>query len=980
MISINILTSELSVTYIKAIFELIKNPLPSSVIESLSFPLVTLLYPESAPNSSYAQIVLTQINLIPLIEEFIPLPTFQSFLLCITRIVYFMIGYPDLQPLVINCFMLLGKAIVNRFPPKEIEVAAIPEVIENLNTITKWFTFAFSIFVGARQHKAETIINFFLLSSELTILCQQAIVYLALLGKQQQETLRSTTGYEQLDEAINEMKQKTLLLMNNMLFYINIKGLSIDMQGSPLFTFCNVLAIPAFITLKELCTTEFTSFRDILAKLYTEVFIVELLSLISNLISNSVFYHIFSPIKDMLLIDIVFVLMSSDVKEKSLITSDPEGFVSLASDVCEKQNSRIFKTEAARLLHTINKHLDGGLTFTYFLCTQTLTVYCMKTSPIQINDFPFLNQYQSSLFFTQTEPEYIVDTLLLILSNLCPLIIRREDLKKSLTEVLLNNIDNLMKSSSSLVKSRLILLLGIYACDLFQKQPETLKKIINFLLEGLIKEDKALVLLCTESLKNIIIDEDVIEELNMNMDNLLVNFASVVEVVSLSTFFELLINILKIYTNTIGSSLSLLMRALVKRIVKEHENYKMNIVITNCWNVINTICSIEGFFPFYNPEIENDLAPVFNFMGSPSSIDFEEDLMKAIALVIKRQQKISANMIKLYPMLQLIYEKNHNVLGNILQLINSYLVHGASEFSSGVLKVDQVIKMARHSLTNASEVIEASKAAILYQMVLQNLGNGLLDPYLPSIILEVLNYINTKTVEQVLLVQLYNVILSGISNNPLLGIKALEELGATQKVLNRILEDYGKFYLPYDRKVLTITLTTMISIEGLPKSIVALIPNFFVVLIEILSNQIKEEIKTHNTKDKLIIFNESACDYLDYNDLLEVVKGEEKKELTDCEDSDNEAKNPQNIIATVTEKIQTKLKKIDEYDYLHTAIKILNSRNPEAFKVWVGGLSEQQQQELKKILQSKRIVAHRQERVIITRRIVKPIHKLARKN
>jgi hypothetical protein len=48
---------------------------------------------------------------------------------------------------------------------------------------------------------------------------------------------------------------------------------------------------------------------------------------------------------------------------------DPDQFVSLALDTCDKQTSKIVKTQAAKLLETICDSIDGAVSFvTLFAC------------------------------------------------------------------------------------------------------------------------------------------------------------------------------------------------------------------------------------------------------------------------------------------------------------------------------------------------------------------------------------------------------------------------------------------------------------------------------------------------------------------------------------------------------------------------------------------------------------------------------------
>lgn len=50
------------------------------------------------------------------------------------------------------------------------------------------------------------------------------------------------------------------------------------------------------------------------------------------------------------------------------MTKDPEQFVSLALDTCDKQQSKVVKTQAAKLLEAICDNIDGAVSFITLFC------------------------------------------------------------------------------------------------------------------------------------------------------------------------------------------------------------------------------------------------------------------------------------------------------------------------------------------------------------------------------------------------------------------------------------------------------------------------------------------------------------------------------------------------------------------------------------------------------------------------------------
>lgn len=53
--------------------------------------------------------------------------------------------------------------------------------------------------------------------------------------------------------------------------------------------------------------------------------------------------------------------------------NDPEAFVNLALDTCDKQKSRVPKTQGAKLLEALCDNIDGAVSFVTLFCCQALS-------------------------------------------------------------------------------------------------------------------------------------------------------------------------------------------------------------------------------------------------------------------------------------------------------------------------------------------------------------------------------------------------------------------------------------------------------------------------------------------------------------------------------------------------------------------------------------------------------------------------------
>lgn len=55
--------------------------------------------------------------------------------------------------------------------------------------------------------------------------------------------------------------------------------------------------------------------------------------------------------------------MRTSTQELKEMIVDPEQFVNLALDTCDKQKSRVVKTQGAKLLEAICDNIDGAVSF-----------------------------------------------------------------------------------------------------------------------------------------------------------------------------------------------------------------------------------------------------------------------------------------------------------------------------------------------------------------------------------------------------------------------------------------------------------------------------------------------------------------------------------------------------------------------------------------------------------------------------------------
>ena len=67
-------------------------------------------------------------------------------------------------------------------------------------------------------------------------------------------------------------------------------------------------------------------------------------------------------------------MLKTTQSELDMVTKDPEQFVQLALDTCDKQRSKVVKTQAAKLIDTLCDNIDGSLSFITLFCCQAISI------------------------------------------------------------------------------------------------------------------------------------------------------------------------------------------------------------------------------------------------------------------------------------------------------------------------------------------------------------------------------------------------------------------------------------------------------------------------------------------------------------------------------------------------------------------------------------------------------------------------------
>jgi len=852
------LTDESALFYLNSILELIiKYSLPQVIIDQLALSLIQLLVPYDIKLIPTYQARL--LTLIPHIKQILQSyePTqipLNGLLTCIKQIFTIIFEYEELHSFMIELLKAFETIVTKEWT---VLVSETKEIVKGKNVLTtmgkcingiiEWLKVNIILFNAAKS-KVISIVSYYVYSQTIPMIIAQCIQFVVPIANQTTDTLLSSTENIEIDTPVNEMKNVALQLINTMMSYFYISGFATSIKKTDWYLLCGLLGKPILNTLLKICVAEYDRIEERCTHSLTSKFISRLLCFLTNMLEDYGFYDFFSENKINIMTNVVLVLIKITYYERQLINTDPQEFVSLGLDTCFKQKSHIPKTEAAKLLENLCDHIDGLLTFITNFCCEAIQCATSENFAEQLESNPMLSQYKIN-FLTKSTAEEIIETSLVVLADLSYLISARKDAFLVVENIMKKKI-HVLFTSSVLIRCRLALMLEYYMDKLFIGNTELFEQTLEFLIKGITAE-QAFAIQCAESMYSMIDDKDLIPRINDCLHKLFPYLTSMAETVEFPDFFGVLISVASNYGATIGVDIIHLLDVLVKRIIKEQEKEKKkNMLINRCWNVINSICENKELCPKYAGSIEDSILPLFNYLANPKDIEFGDDIINVIEILLGSQRKISENMTRIFAVLPKYFEKEDYVFDNLLMVLNHYLYYGRSHFIQNKQWIEILLVMIEKSLFATVDPVEKNNAegALLIQMIMQNLGGGIMDPYIPNLLQLIFKRLNIIIKEYYVRIQLYNAFLCTICNNGQLTL----ELDTSQLdlILTAIINERDNFNTSYDRKVLAIGLSNVLICCTIPEFADKYFPKILECIVYTLKKQRVEDMKMHIKEDE----------------------------------------------------------------------------------------------------------------------------------
>ena len=543
------------------------------------------------------------------------------------------------------------------------------------------------------------------------------------------------------------------------------------------------------------------------------------------------------------------------------------------------------------------------------------------------------------------------------------------------------------------LKHQLILFISNYSLRFFEPDSNAFEANINYLFTSLF-EMKYLLISNTsaDTIQNFfsqkIQDEYIVKETLLKVaTNNSSNFENYISNTQISNFFDVLYQIMLNFEKTDNEFFKRIFEKVCKRIhveierhfrlkfkvkkernkIKKKANEKTNlndynIIINKCFNIIRMLMHIKDFVINNNELIENSLAPLVSYMNEPAKIEFDEDIITIIYLIIMHNRKLTPLCFSLIKNLYKYCDKVGGLLLDLYLLINACLAYGTEQILLNEEYLLGIISVFNSGINGIKFTNSAFYTCILIQTWLincTNLPNQYLIELINTIITKInkiiLNYKKTKSLGEELYDYLgyVTLILCGLINYSPIIISQLDQTN-NRNSLEDWLTLIGKVNEPgfeYEIKVIIYSICAIIE-KGVINGDINYLLN---VSVELLKRQ------ENNTKFELKKNSELGVNFVNDDE-------EESENDDDNENEFNEYKEIKDLIS----KTINPIKDYDEFNMFRELLTLLKSKRNDIYTAWENSLSQDKKDEVYKIYGTKRITIqnNKNNNIQVARRIL----------
>ena len=548
------------------------------------------------------------------------------------------------------------------------------------------------------------------------------------------------------------------------------------------------------------------------------------------------------------------------------------------------------------------------------------------------------------------------------------------------------------------LKHQIILFICNYALRFFEPDSDGFKTSLNYLFNGLFEKKYSLISNASADsihhffkIKNE--DSSNIKYTLLKVATLnICNFEESIKNTQISNFFDVLYQILISFEKRDSEFFKKIFENICKRVnveVERHFRLKFkvkkeknkakkkataktnlndyNIIINKCFNIIRMLMHNEKFVINNMQLIEKSLEPLVLYMENPKKIEFDEDIIAIVHLIITHNKKITPLACILIRNLYKYCDKVGGLLLDLYMLINSYLAYGTDEILSNEEMLLGIMAVFKSGLKGTKYKNSPFYTCILMQIWLINckkLSNNTIVELVEFIIPEINTIFNNYKLENIKSLgdDLYNylgyitLILCGLINYSPIIISEFHKISNQNPLKDyfQILKNENEPGFEYEIKIIIYSLSILITNNIINEDI----QDYLDICIDLLKCQeynAKYDYKKNYKKNLNLKFIDSDDEGSNEND------DDSENELTDFRE-----------IKDLIEKTINPIKDIDEFKKFNELLLFLKQNNNNNYILWENSLDPKKKEEVYKLFSTKRIdiQINKDNNIQIPRRIV----------
>ena len=525
----------------------------------------------------------------------------------------------------------------------------------------------------------------------------------------------SWVGNKKVDKNINSMKVNIFRFLN---FHINKTLDDIHIDKKKLETQNQFIKI-IMANLEWVIMNKFTyiikmeSTEDYPDYHYSLIISYMLIHLRRTLTKDNFIYEYTKHFNSMYKNILLPLLLITDIEEEILKDNDSvNGYIIDINDIIYENKEKKIKSTLAQLM---KKYHNINLNSNTFMIKYTVGLLDYLVNNNNLEDKTLFNENDIIILLLKAYSKDKIITVLFLALNIlsqvekCPNKVENDNLLNKFYKTSFDTLTNNLNYPP--LKHQFILFIRNYALRFDEADSISFGTGIKFIYSYLFEIQYSLISnTAADTIQyffndNNEEDEKAIKNTLLKVaTNMASNFEKFILEVNISNFFEVLYQIMtnfedrnndfnrKIYENLCKRVNVEVERHLRLKFITKKENNKIKkkatektnfndykIIINKCFNIIKYIINNKRFVDKNYELIENSLKPLVAFMEDPTKIDFDEDLIYIIYILIKQREKVTGIGFGLIKYLSKYIEKVGGLLLDAYQLINLYLAYGTEQ-------------------------------------------------------------------------------------------------------------------------------------------------------------------------------------------------------------------------------------------------------------------------------------------------------------